>query len=106
MAITVKFFANFREAAGQSQAEVDGVADLGSLFEELSRRFGRKLAHQLYSGEARELRDSVHVLINGRFVDPAKRPRSPLKSGDVVAIFPPVSGGSLNVNIARRRCWG
>ncbi len=93
MAVTVKFFANFREAAGKSQVEIEGVGDLNSLFGELVHRFGKKLDHQLYSAETKGLRETVNVLVNGRFVDLSKRAKSPLKDGDVVAIFPPVSGG-------------
>lgn len=90
--VTVKLFANFREAAGRGQVEVEGVADLGSLFNELVRKFGKKFSHQLYSPE-RELRDSVKILINGKVAE-AKELGTALKDGDLVTIFPPVSGGS------------
>ena len=93
MAITVKFFANFREATGKSQVEVEGVGDVDALFEELIRRFGKNLTHHLYSAGTKELRESVNVLVNGRFVNLSKRSRIVLKDGDLVAIFPPVSGG-------------
>ena len=91
MKVTVKLFANFREAAGKNLVEVDNAADLGALFEELARRFGKNFSRQLYSS-GKELRDSVKVLINGEVTE-ARKLRTPLKDGDQVTIFPPVSGG-------------
>lgn len=36
----------------------------------------------------------VHlVLVNGRYIDPDKRPTQPLVEGDVLAIWPPIAGG-------------
>lgn len=102
MAITVKFFANFREAIGKDQETVEGVEDIASLFEELVRKFGKKLAHHLYSPGSKEPRETVNVLVNGRFVDLSKGLKTALKDGDLVAIFPPVSGGSPK-SLSRRR---
>ena len=92
MKVTVKLFANFREAAGTGQVEVEGAADLGALFEALALRFGKKFSHQLYSAESKELRDYVKVLINDKAAE-AKEPKTALRDGDQVTIFPPFSGG-------------
>ncbi len=36
----------------------------------------------------------VHlVLVNGRYIEPAQRPRTTLAEGDVLAIWPPIAGG-------------
>ena len=40
MGITVKFFANFREAVGQERVEVAAVRDVAALLDELVRQFG------------------------------------------------------------------
>ena len=93
MTVTVKFFANFREAAGKEQEKVEGVADVASLINELVRRFGKKLAEQLYEPGTRRLRETVHILANGRGINLLEGLKTPLKDGDVIAIFPPVSGG-------------
>ncbi len=93
MAVTVKFFANFREAAGREQERVEAVANVASLMDELVRRFGKKLVEQLYEPSTRRLRGTVHILLNGRGINLLEGLNTPLKDGDVIAIFPPVSGG-------------
>ncbi len=95
MTITVKFFAEFREATGKRQENIEGVSDAASLLEELVRRFGEKLAKLLYSPDRQKLRKTVNILVNGRRISASQGLKTPLKDGDVVAIFPPVSGGKV-----------
>ena len=93
MTITVKFFAGFREATEKRQESIEGVNNVTFLLEELVRRFGEKLAELLYSSDRRDLRKTVNILVNGRRLDLLQKLNTPLKDGDVVAIFPPVAGG-------------
>jgi MoaD family protein len=93
LAVTVKFFANFREATGREQERVEGVADVASLIDELVKRFGKRLVEQLYEPGTRKLRGTVHILVNGRGINLLEGLKTPLKDGDVIAIFPPVAGG-------------
>lgn len=93
MAVIIKFFANFRKATGKAQESIEGVNNAASLLDEFVRRFGEKLAERLYSSDTRELRKTVHILVNGRRLDLPHELHTPLKDGDVVAIFPPVAGG-------------
>lgn len=95
MTVTVKFFASFREAVGKEQEKVEGVSDVGSLLEELVRKFGEKMLVQLYEPGTRKLRGIVHILVNGRSINLLEELKTPLKDGDVVAIFPPVAGGGV-----------
>ncbi|MFH1821365.1 MAG: ubiquitin-like small modifier protein 1 [Methanobacteriota archaeon] len=95
MSITVKFFANFREAAGVEKTEVDGVKDISSLLDVLVAKFGAKLKEQLFEGK--KLRETVNILINGRGVNLEKGLDAKLRDGDVLAVFPPVSGGCCSV---------
>jgi molybdopterin synthase sulfur carrier subunit len=95
LAVTVKFFASFREAAGKEQEKVEGVADVGSLLDWLVERFGEKMLVQLYEPGTRKLRGIVHVLVNGRSINLLEGLKTPLKDGAVVAIFPPVAGGGI-----------
>lgn len=93
MAIIVKFFANFREITGKEQESVKGVGNISSLLNELVRKFGDELAKQLYSPGTWELLESVNILVNGRGISFLRGLNTSLKDDDVVAIFPPVSGG-------------
>lgn len=93
MAVTVRFFANFREATGKGQDRVEGVKSVSSLIDELVHKFGDKLAEQFYHPGTREFREAVTVLVNGKGLTLPHDIGTPLKDGDVVAIFPPVSGG-------------
>ncbi|TET01966.1 MAG: MoaD/ThiS family protein [Hadesarchaea archaeon] len=93
MAIIVKFFANFREITGKEQESVEGVGNVSSLLDELVRRFGDKLAKQLYSPGTRELLETVNILVNCKGIRLLCGLNTFLKDGDGVAIFPPVSGG-------------
>jgi len=104
VSVTVKFFASFREAAGKEQEKVEGVADVGSLLEELVGRFGEKMLVQLYEPGTRKLRGIVHVLVNGRSINLHEGLKTPLKDGDVVAIFPPVAGGGIETR-QNKNCW-
>lgn len=93
MAVIVKFFASFREAMGKKQESIEGVNNVASLLDELVRKFGEKLAEQFYYSGTRELRKTVNILVNGGGLNLPHDLDKPLKDGDVVAIFPPVSGG-------------
>jgi molybdopterin synthase sulfur carrier subunit len=95
LAVTVKFFAGFREAAGKDQEKVEGVADVGSLLDELVRKFGKKMRMQLYEPGTRKILGTTHILVNGRSINLLEGLKTPLKDGDVVAIFPPVAGGGI-----------
>lgn len=88
----MKLFANFREAAGRDQVSIASAKTVGTLLNALVKTFGGGLAKQLY-GTNGKLRDTVHILVNGQGINLLKGPNTILKEGDVVAIFPPVSGG-------------
>lgn len=102
MAITVKFFANFREVTGKGQERVEETKNVASLLDELVRRFGERLAEQLYSPGTRKLRGTVNILVNGKAIRLLQELNTPLKDEDVVAIFPPVAGGKLTSDELKR----
>ncbi|MBU2872520.1 molybdopterin converting factor subunit 1 [Marinobacter salexigens] len=81
--LTVRFFARLREELGTEQltlpAEKDQTA--GDLLAELARRGGPWA--QLQSGQP------VMIAINQAMAKPA----TPVRAGDEVAFFPPVTGG-------------
>ncbi|KUO42779.1 MAG: hypothetical protein APU95_06270 [Hadesarchaea archaeon YNP_N21] len=93
MGVTVKFFANFREIVGKDQIEISGVGTVMSLLNELTKKYGPRLGDQLFDPKTRKLRGYVNILVNGRGVNLLSGLDTKLNDGDVVAIFPPVSGG-------------
>ncbi len=83
----VKLFANFREITGRSELEVDGNS-VEEILNKLAKQYP-KLKDLFFEGG--KLREYVNIMVNGKNI------RGDLdyqvKKDDVIAIFPPVSGG-------------
>ncbi|MEM2878046.1 MAG: ubiquitin-like small modifier protein 1 [Candidatus Hadarchaeales archaeon] len=92
MGVKVRLFANFREAAGKPDVQFNGVRSISSLFDGLVERFGSKMAEELFGSDG-EIRPTVNLLLNGKALKLPADLGMPLNDGDVVEIFPPVSGG-------------
>lgn len=80
MKIKLKYFASIAEVVGMSGEEMELQDDTiaSSLVEVLKERF-----------KGFEEMSNVIIAVNGAYVDP----NTLLEDGDVVALFPPVSGG-------------
>jgi len=78
--IKLKYFASIAEAVGMSGEEMELQDDtaVSNLVEALKQRF-----------KDLEEMSNVIIAVNGAYVDP----NAILENGDVVALFPPVSGG-------------
>lgn len=76
----VRLFASAREAAGLSVDRIDGRT-VAEVLDEARRRYGERFADVLTHSR---------VWVNGQPADV----RATLREGDVVAVLPPVSGGS------------
>ena len=84
MAIRILYFASLRESVGQSEEELplpDGVSNVEQLRTQLGARGG--------GWGTLESDKNLRVAVNQRMADPA----APLRDGDEVAFFPPVTGG-------------
>jgi sulfur-carrier protein len=81
MSIRVLFFASLADITGMRETSLDatGLPDVISVFEKFARDFPSFERH----------RSSVLFALNSEFA----RPGSPVKDGDEIAFFPPVSGG-------------
>lgn len=88
--VKVRMFATVREAAGCPEVELE-VSSLQELLESLGERLGPGVAEAV-SG-ALEGSDGLVILVNGHNVRPGRGRHIPLRDGDEVALFPPVSGG-------------
>ncbi|MFB6087741.1 MAG: ubiquitin-like small modifier protein 1 [Haloarculaceae archaeon] len=90
MRLTLKFFANFREAVGTKtvEREFDDVDTVGDVLAALEEEYP---ALDLLSDG--DLRPQINVLRNGREVLHMEGIDTELADGDTLAIFPPVAGG-------------
>lgn len=77
----IRLFAAARDAAGVTSEEIDGPT-VGDVLDEACRRYGARFAAVLGASK---------VWVNGQ---PAA-PSTPVVTTDVVAVLPPVSGGSV-----------
>ncbi len=85
MALSVLYFARLREALGMAQEDIALNPKLATVAELLEYLRGRGGPWQETLASARLFR----VAVNQEMADPA----TPLKDGDEVALFPPVTGG-------------
>jgi sulfur-carrier protein len=81
MSIRILFFASLADITGMRETSLDaaGFTDVNSIFQKFAKDFPALGAHG----------SSVLFALNSEFA----RPGSPVKDGDELAFFPPVSGG-------------
>jgi molybdopterin synthase sulfur carrier subunit len=77
MSITVRFFASVRERLGKAQEIIDsaGINNVADVWKQSART---------------PLPDNLLVAVNMEYA----RPDQPVRDGDEVAFFPPVTGGA------------
>jgi sulfur-carrier protein len=90
--VAVKLFAGVKAAFGRPQVSVEfgEGSDLHSVLLTACDTPARRRALFLDSGD---LRPELQVLVNGRNINFLHGLRTVLKSGDEVAVFPPMYGG-------------
>lgn len=91
MQLTLKFFANFREAVGQKllEREFPDATSVGDVLAALETDY-----EELDLLERGDLRPQINVLKNGREVLHLAGVETTLEDGDTLSIFPPVAGGA------------
>lgn len=85
MKVKLLFFAGLREQIGTSGEEIElpaGVTTLGGIRDHLKARGGNY--ERVFAGKA-----LVRMAVNQEMAQPS----APVKAGDEVAFFPPVTGG-------------
>ncbi|MGQ9700774.1 MAG: ubiquitin-like small modifier protein 1 [Candidatus Bipolaricaulaceae bacterium] len=90
--VEVRLFGEFREAAGKPTLvlELPDGADCATALQEVGRQEPR-LAPLLFQND--ELRDHLHVFVNGENVNHREGLHTKLSPGDVLTFFTPISGG-------------
>ncbi|WP_327052257.1 ubiquitin-like small modifier protein 1 [Halomicrococcus gelatinilyticus] len=89
MDLTLRFFANFREAVGQKTLEREYPEDatVGDVLRTLVAEYDLDLY------EDGEMREQLSIMKNGKDVVHLDGESTPLDDGDTLAVFPPVAGG-------------
>ena len=87
--IRVKFFANFREFTGIRELEMNGSTVI-EVLQKLCMKFSG-FEELIFDGEM--IKPYVNVFLNGRNVNESGGIDTMLNADDVIALFPPVSGG-------------
>ena len=95
MKITVHFLGNIREIA-RTREQAFEISDptVEALVERMAREYGDDFKRTLVNTSTGKVSNSVVVALNGVDIEALKGLKTNLKEGDVVAIFPPVAGGS------------
>jgi len=94
MEITVQFEAQLRHVAGVGLASVnlpDG-SSVEDALHEVTSKFGSALGERMIAADGTTLR-SILLFVNDKPVVHAAVAEQRLKSGDVLLLYPPISGG-------------
>ena len=91
MSLTVVLFANYREIAGTRDVIIDSHPSVvQDVVDELISRFPGLLPLLLQDGI---LKRYVNILVDGISIKETDGLSTPVKDGNEIKIFPPVSGG-------------
>jgi MoaD family protein len=89
----IKYFADVRRLTGRDQEEwTEAAPTLRVLLAQLAGRHGAAFERKVLEGDG--LSGTIIILVNGQHVDHLKGIETALSSGDTVAVFPMVAGGS------------
>lgn len=87
--ITIKLFANLREFAGMKEIKLEGT-NVKEILKALCKKFPG-IDKMILKDD--KLMPYINVFVNGEDVFKFGGMETPLRAGDEIAIFPPVSGG-------------
>ena len=103
--VTVRLYADLRAATGKDEVIVEATS-VKDLIDTLVKRFGTDLKEALLNHRGR-LEQFYRVYLNKKLVPESELEKTRLRDGDLVQIFPPVSGGCerdlRNLKIQRRQ---
>ncbi|WP_411964426.1 ubiquitin-like small modifier protein 1 [Haloferax sp. YSMS24] len=92
MELELRFFATFREVAGQKSVQwhADDDSTVGDVLRALEAEYDGLSGELIEDGD---VRPHVNVLKNGREVVHLEGLETTLEDGDKISVFPPVAGG-------------
>ncbi len=94
MKVNVRYFMKLRDITGRNEEtfEVSRGMSVRAILEALSNRYGPPFEGEVFSGEV--LSDRYSVLIDGVEVDVLNGLETPVVDECIIAIIPPVAGGT------------
>lgn len=94
MQITVQFESQLRHVAGVGQAvvSVPDECSVADALRAIAAQFGPTLAERLFTADGTAQR-SVLLFVNDQAIPHAMAVGHLLKAGDVLLLYPPISGG-------------
>ena len=94
MNVEVKYYAMLREAAGRKSEtlELPDGSSMGDLMNMIVERHGPDFYRYVYDNQ-KQVRDYLSFMLNGVNVNSMDGFDTLLKTGDIIAILPPVGGG-------------
>ena len=96
MRITVQFLGNIRETTGTREQTFDIFEPtVQALVDRMTTEYGEDFKRTLIHTSTGKVSSSVVIALNGVDIEALKGVKTDLKEGDIVAIFPPVAGGSI-----------
>jgi len=94
--ITVQFLGNIRETTGAREQTFDiSEPTVQALVDRMTTEYGEDFKRTLIHTSTGKVSSSVVIALNGVDIEALKGVKTNLKEGDIVAIFPPVAGGSI-----------
>jgi len=100
MKVKVRYFTTLRELAGKPEEEweIEDSRTLGNLIENVAAKYGEEAHNYLYDeSKSGKVDPSIYFLINGADSRTLSGLDTELKDGDIVAIIPPIGGGSSSL---------
>ena len=102
--VKVRYFTTLRELAGKPEEEweIEDSRTLGGLIENVASKYGKEARDYLYhESKSGKIDPSIYFLINGANSRTLSGLDTELKDGDIVAIIPPIGGGSSSLRKAK-----
>lgn len=88
----VKLFGSLRLAAGTGQLEIEAGPTVAAMLEAIFAAYPT-LREEIVHPDRMELLPHVNIMRNGRLVRDLEGLQTPVREGDIIAIFPPAAGG-------------
>jgi len=92
VSVNIRYFATFRDLAGEMSYHLDDPpGEVAGLLELLCVRYGTEFRRAVFQGD--ELSPFLILLVNGRNVRISGGLSTPLNASDDISVFPMVAGG-------------